>query len=222
VRDSTIRESPEFFALANLFISSAGPWAHEDVVTVMCEAIWTSKLPPEAMYVLKAMFVIDGHADSTGAIPVAMFTEIVVRPFAVGSGTDPGFACVTERLLRGDRAVVEVHNAIEDAVMTTLERRVSSIVRPDTLEVQPFEIYHFISQKIDEFIRLVILMNTEWRRRATLCCRSSDLRTRKPREEGIDAGGLAEAAAFWALVKGQVTQYNQSSKVVSSPKVGRR
>jgi hypothetical protein len=107
--------------------------------------------------VLKALLVIAAYSDPTGTVAIAVFLEVVVRPFAIADKA--GLVTLKEQMLRGDEETAPVQGILEEAILSVLVERVRIQVRPEVAEDQLFELHNFISQKLDEFVRLVIVLN---------------------------------------------------------------
>jgi hypothetical protein len=163
-----VRECPEVFALSNLFMASSGQWAHEvanrcpedveKIIVTICDGM-NLLTSAEATYILKAMLVMAAYADVTGCVAIALFLEIVGRPFISFTSLGASFLPLKQRLLRGDADLDWLRTKIEDAILMLMSQRVSIAVRPDSEEEQLFEIHNFVSQKLEDFVRLVIILN---------------------------------------------------------------
>jgi hypothetical protein len=165
VMNDQVRECPEIFALSNLFMATSGQWAHDlasrcpedadKIMAMICDGI--DMVPAEAAYIMKAMLVIGAYADVSGSAAIAMFLEIVGRPFMAGIALS--FLPLKHRLLGGDADGARLRAKVEDTILRLVTQRVSIPVRPDSAEEQLFELHNFVSQKLDDFIRMIIVLN---------------------------------------------------------------
>ena len=169
-----IEDVPELIALDNLFIASSITWARslaadfhgqeqpeiKYLVERICNDIMNKRINSNyGLYILKAILVISAYDDQSGDAAIAMFMEVVVRPFAIGLHIGNNFVVLKENLARSDESVAETQRLIEKTIVKILGMKISVSYKESKVNDQLFEIHNFVTQKIDPFVRLVVALN---------------------------------------------------------------
>lgn len=169
-----IEDVPELIALDNLFISSSITWARtiasdfhsqdhpeiNELVERVCNDIMNKKINSNyGLYILKAILVISAYDDQSGDSAIAMFMEVVIRPFAIGLHIGNSFVELKENLARSDEGVSDMQRLIEKTIVKILGMKISVSYNESKVSDQLFEIHNFVNQKIDPFVRMVVALN---------------------------------------------------------------
>ena len=178
VAGSLIEVVPELFALDNMFLSHCREWARnlagrlaqdmsEDssrrrvdfLLLEICRDIKENRVPQEALYILRALLVIAAYEDQTGVVPLSMFLEVVVRPFAIGFAAGQAYMGIKDQLSRGDSAVQKLRDEVEDTIVTIMGMDLSLYYYKDQIEDHLMKVYNFTLDKLNDFVQLVIMLN---------------------------------------------------------------
>ncbi|OHS94713.1 hypothetical protein TRFO_39088 [Tritrichomonas foetus] len=174
-----IQDVPELIALDNMFISSSIEWARslaseykgiqqppiDGLIRRICKDIQRKAIKSDiGLYILRAILVIASYEDQSGDTAIAMFMEVVVRPFAVGLHIGNQFIMLKEQLSRNDETIEIIQNIIEETIVRVLAMNISMTYNIGDVEDQLFEIHNFVTQKLDDFVRLVISLNNRKKR----------------------------------------------------------
>ena len=169
-----IEDVPELIALDNLFISSSLTWARTlatdfhgqdlpeiyELVERICNDIMNKRINSNyGLYILKAILVISAYDDQSGDAAIAMFMEVVVRPFAIGLQIGNNFVVLKESLARSDENVADIQRLIEKTIVKILGMKISVTYNESKVTDQLFEIHNFVTQKIDPFVRMIVALN---------------------------------------------------------------
>lgn len=173
VATKVVQEVTELFALNNMFLSQCYEWSHSlgskykgmeepkltSMLSDICDDISDNRFGGEAMYILKALLSIAAYQDKNGITALCMFLEIVLRPFVVGLGLSSEYATLKEQIAKNAKATRELRTRIEEAIVKILTTDVKFFYCCQETEEQLFEIHNFVTQNLDDFVRLVISLN---------------------------------------------------------------
>lgn len=170
---------PELIALDNLFIGSCISWARglalqykdqatlltQDLITRICDDLLRKNIKSEtALYILRAILVIASYEDQSGDTAIAMFMEVVIRPFAVGLHLGNDFMTCKAQLTRNDDDVSEIQRLIEKTIVKIMGMKITMKYDSSKMDEQLSDIHNLITQKLDDFVRLVINLNNKQKR----------------------------------------------------------
>ncbi|EAY00030.1 hypothetical protein TVAG_029340 [Trichomonas vaginalis G3] len=169
VVSSTIPEdNTEFTALVNLFVSPSFDWADDitaineislgELIQKLCEEKLTV-LPDLSKYVLRAALVISCYADKSGDLALAMFMELVVRPFAKKVYLDSDYITEKENILKHAPESDEIAEIIKRAIVSVLGMDIQIKMSPTAVKRDVQKLYDFTVSHVDPFVRLVISLN---------------------------------------------------------------
>lgn len=168
-----VQEVTELFALNNMFLAQCHEWSHslaskyrsmerprlESMVADICDDICDNRFGGEAMYILKALIAIAAYQDKDGVAALSMFLEILVRPFVIGLGLGNEYGTFKEQIGKNGKDVRPTRLRMEETIVTILTADVKFFYCCQEIEEQLFEIHNFVTQNLDEFVRLVISLN---------------------------------------------------------------
>lgn len=169
VTANTTEDSIEFTTLANMFLSSSFDWiddltAHQDInfddlLRILCFDK-LKDLPNLSLYVLRCALVIACYHDARGDAAVAMFMEVYIRAFARKFYLENQYMEEKELMLRHSPDVQENAEIIQHAIVEVLGLDIGVKFTPKRIQRQLHDLYNFVVTNADQFVRLVICMNS--------------------------------------------------------------
>jgi hypothetical protein len=126
-------------------------------VDLVAKEITGKEISSEGLYILKAVLVMAAYKDFTGAAAIATFLEFVVRPFILDYPDD--FLEFKALVMSKTPHVATAVAHIQDAIAGILKRNIGVTYSERRIEEQLFEIHNFVNQNLDQFVRLVIILN---------------------------------------------------------------
>jgi hypothetical protein len=111
----------------------------------------------EGLYILRAVLVIAAYQDFTGDTAIVIFLEFVVRPFVLDYPDD--YLAFKNALLTKSPDVASALIQVREAIGDILKKTIAVNYSERRIEEQLFEIHNFVNQNLDQFVRLVIILN---------------------------------------------------------------
>lgn len=168
VVSSTIPEdNTEFTALVNLFVSPSFDWADDlttsdmtltELIQKLCEEKLTL-LPDLSKYILRAALVIACYQDISGDVAIAMFLELLVRPFVRKIYLDADYLTEKENMLKHLPESDENAEIIKRAIVSILGMDIQIKLSPSQVKNDVQKLYDFSVSQVDNLVRLVIALN---------------------------------------------------------------
>ena len=160
----------QFAALANIFSCSSFLWSDdinqsfditlEDLLELLCVRK-LRHLPPLSLYVLRAALVIACYQDAGGDTAIAMFMELVIRPFVKKYYLEAAYLDAKEKILRKDDEVRQSSELIKRSIITVLGMNISIDLCPSKVDKQMEDLYDFALSRVGDIVNLVMILNSK-------------------------------------------------------------
>lgn len=174
VRGAPPGDNPEFVALSNIFLACSSPWActikleegqnFSDLIKIICNDLQSrNRVPSIALYVLRCALTISAYQDKTGCTALAMFMELVISRIAWKFNMFAEFQEKKSQII--DEGGVEEREIIENTIITILGMKIKVAFSSYRLDSEVHhndldDLYQFMLQNADPFVRLVIFLNS--------------------------------------------------------------
>ncbi|EAY21398.1 hypothetical protein TVAG_198360 [Trichomonas vaginalis G3] len=159
----------ELIALSNIFISQSYNWTStikpdggiSSIVKTVCNMIIENKISDIAVYILKIALVIAAYSDKTGSDVICMLLEITIRPFAIAFSMQKQLDELKSKVVSKDPSFLSIRATIEKYIVDFLSDDISIRLMPHNIYFGIRDIHDFIEEKLDDFIKIVIYLNSK-------------------------------------------------------------